>query len=74
MGIIRQCLNAHGKQKKTFKIFEEAVKWAKRMNLNPKFIHKQVAYKCNYCLKFHTGRSKHNTLLEHKINIYKNET
>ena len=73
MGTIRQCMNAFGKAKKTFKIFEEAVAWAKRMNTNPKFIHKQVAYKCNHCYKFHTGRSQHNTLLEHKVNIYENE-
>ena len=71
MGIIRQCMNAHGGAKKTFRVFEDAVKWAKRMNNNPKFIYKQVAYKCNHCLKFHTGRSKHNTKLVHDINIYK---
>lgn len=71
MGVIRQCMKADGLPKKTFKKFEEAVAWAKRMNENPKFIHKQVAYKCSYCLKFHTGRSKHNTVLNHKINIYK---
>ena len=69
--IIMQCINrATGAPKKTFKTFEEAVAWAKRMNENPKFIHKQVAYKCTHCLKFHTGRSPHNTLLQHKVNIY----
>lgn len=73
MGQIRQCINAHGKAKKTFSKFEDAVKWAKNMNNNPKFIHKQVAYKCKNCLRFHTGRSKHNTVLEHNINIFKNE-
>jgi len=67
-----ECINkATGRPKKTFKTFEEAVKWAKRMNENPKFIHKQVAYKCKRCYKFHTGRSKHGTLLEHENNIYK---
>lgn len=70
-----QCINrATGKLKKTFNTFEEAVAWAKRMNENPKFIHKQVAYKCHQCLKFHTGRSPHNTILTHKENIYKNES
>lgn len=73
MGIIRQCMTVHGKPKKTFKRFEEAVEWAKKMNKNPKFIHKQVAYKCKYCLRFHTGKSKHNTKLNHEINIYKND-
>jgi len=66
-----QCINrATGKYKKTFYIFEEAVEWAKKMNENPKFIHKQVAYKCKRCLRFHTGKSPHNTLLIHKENIY----
>ena len=73
MGTIRQCMNAFGKAKKTFKIFEEAVAWAKRMNTNPKFIHKQVAYKCSKCLRFHTGRSKHGTILHHEKDIYKLE-
>ena len=68
---IRQCMNAHGGAKKTFKVFEEAVAWAKEMNKNPKFIHKQVAYKCRKCLRFHTGRSIHNTLLHHKVDMYK---
>lgn len=70
----RQCMNAWGKPKKTFITFEDAVEWAKKMNKNPKFIHKQVAYKCWSCFKFHTGRSQHNTKLEHKVNLYKNET
>ena len=68
----RQCMNASGREKKTFNVFEDAVEWAKKMNKNPKFIYKQVAYKCNSCLKFHTGRSQHNTLLIHKENIYAN--
>ena len=72
MGIIRQCINANGTSKKTYKVFEEAVKCAKKINTYPKTIHKQVAYKCNYCLRFHIGRSKHNTLLVHNTNIYKN--
>lgn len=67
---LRQCINAHGRPKKTFQTFEDAVEWAKKMNKNPKFIHKQVAYKCHNCLKFHTGKSKHNTKLNHNINIF----
>jgi hypothetical protein len=68
-----QCINkATKKLKKTFKTFTEAVAWAKDMNKNPKFIHKQVAYKCQECLYFHTGRSPHNTLLHHKTDIYEN--
>jgi len=73
MSSFRQCMNANGIAKKTFKTFEEAVKWAHKMNENPKFIHKQVAYKCNKCLRFHTGKSQHNTKLVYKVNIYKNE-
>lgn len=69
---IKQCINKTGIAKKTFKTFEEAVEWAKKCNENPRFIHKQVAYKCKYCLRFHTGRSKHNTLLRHEKNIYNN--
>jgi hypothetical protein len=69
-----QCINkATGKPKKTFQTFEDAVEWAKEMNKNPKFIHKQVAYKCDKCFKFHTGGSPHRTLLKHKINIYKHD-
>jgi hypothetical protein len=67
----RQCITSWGKPKKTFGTFEEAVEWAKLQNKNPKFIHKQVAYKCQHCLKFHTGKSKHNTVLIHKQDIYK---
>lgn len=68
---MKQCINSFGKPKKTFDTFEEAVAWAKRMNNNPKFIHKQVAYKCRVCLKFHTGKSPHNTLLKHEQDIYR---
>lgn len=71
---MRECVNAYGKQKKTFKTFEDAVKWAKRMNQKPTTIHKQVAYKCSNCLKFHTGRSKHNTVLHHDTNPYERPT
>jgi hypothetical protein len=72
---VRQCISqATGRLKKTFSTFEEAVNWAKRMNTNPKFIHKQVAYKCPRCLKFHTGKSPHNTLLIHKENIFENKS
>lgn len=39
---VRQCMAALDKPKKTFKTFEEAVAWAKKMNENPKFIHNQV--------------------------------
>lgn len=67
---IKQCINKTGIAKKTFKTFEEAVEWAKQQNQNPRTIHKQVAYKCKHCLKFHTGRSQHNTLLTHDKNIY----
>lgn len=70
---IRQCITATGRAKKTFKIFEEAVEAAHRMNANPKTIWKQRAYKCKNCLRFHTGKDPHNILLQHKINIYGNE-
>ena len=71
MNAVGQCISrGSGKLKKTFKTFEGAVEWAKRMNRDPKFIHKQVAYKCTHCLKFHTGKSIHNTLLSHSKNIW----
>lgn len=71
---IGQCISkATGRPKKTFDTFEKAVEWAKRMNMNPKFIHKQVAYKCKHCFKFHTGRSIHFTLLQHNVNIFENK-
>lgn len=69
---LRQCINAYGKAKKTFKTFEEAVEWAHKMNDDPRTIWAQVAYKCNHCLKFHVGRNPHKILLHHKENIYKN--
>lgn len=71
MSELRQCINAHGGAKKTYKVFGDAVKWAKKMNTRPTTIHKQVAYKCKKCLRFHVGRSPHNTELKHNINIYK---
>ena len=72
---IGQCINqVTGRLKKTFDTWDKAVAWANRMNHNPKFIHKQVAYKCNHCLKFHTGKSLHNTLLQHSENIYENKS
>jgi len=59
-----------GRAKKTFNKFEDAVNWAHKMNKNPKIIWAQVAYKCNKCYKFHTGKNNHNIILQHKINIY----
>jgi len=69
---LRQCINSYGKAKKTFDVFEDAVTFAKLQNTNPKIIHKLVAYKCKNCLKFHIGKSKHNTLNNHSIDIYHN--
>lgn len=43
--------------KKCFKTNEEAIEVARKMNQNPKAIHKTVAYKCGYCLFFHVGRN-----------------
>jgi hypothetical protein len=68
----RQCMTATGRAKKTFKVFEDAVKAAHKMNDNPKTIWKQRAYKCRICLRFHVGRDPHNIQLNHKINIYGN--
>ena len=70
MSQLRQCMTATGKAKKTFKVFEDAVAWAHKMNKNPKNIWKQRAYKCQHCLRFHTGRDPHNILLKHESNIY----
>ena len=66
----RQCINATGLSKKTFKTFEEAVESAHKMNENPKTLWKQRAYKCKKCLRFHTGRDPHNIKLIHSNNIY----
>jgi len=63
-------MTSFGRAKKTFNSFEDAVKAAHTMNENPKTIWAQVAYKCNKCYKFHTGKNKHNILLNHKIEIY----
>jgi len=71
---LRQCMNAHGGAKKTFRVFEDAVKWAHKMNKDPRNIWQVRAYKCKNCLKFHTGRDPHNILLRHKTNIYENGT
>lgn len=67
---LRQCVNANGTPKKTFKKFEDAVDAAHKMNKNSKTIWAQVAYKCNICLRFHVGRNKHNIILQHEKNIY----
>jgi len=67
---LRQCINANGIPKKKYKTFELAVKAARKINKNPKTIWKQEAYKCKVCLKYHTGRNKHNIKAEHNINIY----
>ena len=63
---LRQCINAHGHAKKSFKTFEEAVRWSHTMNDNERTIWAQQAYKCKICLKFHTGKNPHNILLPHK--------
>jgi len=73
MSALRQCINANGIHKAMHNSFEDAVKAAHKMNGNPKTIWAQVAYKCNICYKFHTGRNKHNILLHHTQNIYNNE-
>jgi len=67
---LRQCVNASGLPKKTFKSFEEAVKWAHKMNKDPRTIWKQRAYKCKYCLKFHVGRDPHKILINHETDLY----
>lgn len=75
MAEFRQCMTSAGRAKKTFKVFEDAVSWAHKMNKNPKTIWSQRAYKCKKCLRFHTGKDPHNKLLSHKTNIYnRNET
>jgi hypothetical protein len=70
---LRQCITASGRAKKTYKIFEDAVKAANKMNANPKTLWKQRAYKCHNCLRFHTGKDPHNIAIHHEKDIYKNE-
>lgn len=45
------------KAKKTFETDKEAIEAARIKNLNPKTIHKYVAYKCKVCHKWHVGNN-----------------
>ena len=48
----------HYRPKKPYNTLEDAIKQAKKMNAEDRTIHKLVSYKCNYCQKYHIGRSK----------------
>lgn len=50
------------KDKKKFGSLEDAIIEAKRINALKINIHKVVAYKCNFCFKYHIGKNK--TLLK----------
>lgn len=62
-----ECLNSFGNPKKKFKTLDDAIKAAKKCNLQEKRIHKLVAYKCNKCFMYHIGSN--GKLLKNK-NIY----
>ena len=62
----------HYKPKKPYDTLEDAIKEAKKMNAQDHVIHKLVAYKCNYCHKYHTGRSKKEITEKERLK-YKNE-
>lgn len=47
---------------------DEAIAVAKKVNLDPKRIHKAVAYKCKVCLRFHIGSN--GRILQHKDNLW----
>lgn len=60
------------KEKKRFSTLDEAIEAAKKMNARGSRIHKIVAYRCDYCGKYHTGKNKH--LLKKKdIEKYRKE-
>ncbi len=66
----------HYKPKKPYNTLEDAIKEAKKMNAQDHQIHKLVSYKCNYCSKFHIGRSKKEVTekerLKYKKEIFSN--
>jgi len=50
------------KDKRKFDSLEDAITEAKRINGLKINIHKVVAYKCNFCFKYHIGKNR--TLLK----------
>ena len=63
-----ECYNSYGKPKIKYKTMDEAIAVAKKVNLDPKRIHKAVAYKCKICLRFHIGSN--GRILQHKDNLW----
>ena len=55
--------------KEQYETNEIAIEVCRRINQQPKQIHKVVPYKCTFCHKFHVG--KNGKLLNHKKDIYK---
>ena len=47
------------KKKRAFNTLEEAITEAKKVNSGDFIIHKVVAYRCDYCFKFHLGKNGH---------------
>lgn len=44
-------------KKVAYETDKEAIEAARKMNTNPRQIHKAVAYKCPLCFKWHVGRN-----------------
>jgi len=63
-----ECVTYYGKSKVKFNTMNDAIAEAKKLNLQPKRIHKLVAYKCSKCFKYHIGNN--GRLLKKEINIY----
>lgn len=51
----------------------EAIKIARKRNLQPETIHKYVAYKCSICGKWHIGKHKNRLLTEKDREKYRKQ-
>lgn len=65
-----ECKTSFGKPKVQFETMDLAIAEAKKLNLQPKRIHKLVSYKCSICCKYHIGSNGKE--LKKNINIYEN--
>jgi len=63
-----ECMTTFGKPKVKFNTMDEAIEACKRLNKEPKRIHKLVSYKCSKCFKYHIGSN--GKLLKHNVNLY----
>jgi hypothetical protein len=61
--------NRHEKPKKSYKTDKEAIYQARILNSLPTTIHKLVAYKCPYCLKWHINIIYYLIQVQYQITI-----